>query len=66
MVWGGFSYACAGQLVEIEGTMKKEQYYNTLQRHALPLDIRLISRGSISQQDNDPKHTLLSKSLSPP
>lgn len=57
MVWGCFSHAGVGQLVKIEGIMKKEQYHNILQRHAIPSGINLIGRGFIFQQDNDPKHT---------
>lgn len=57
MVWGCFSHAGIGQLIKIEGIMKKEQYHNILQRHAIPSGIQLIGRGFIFQQDNDPKHT---------
>ena len=57
MVWGCFSYASVGKPVKIEGIMKKEQYNNILQRHALPSGIEFIGRKFIFQQDNDPKHT---------
>lgn len=57
MVWGCFSHAGVGQLIKIEGILKKEQYHSILQRHAIPSGIQLIGRGFIFQQDNDPKHT---------
>lgn len=57
MVWGCFSHGGVGQLVKIEGNMKKEQYHSILQRHAIPSGIDLIGRGFVFQQDIDPKHT---------
>lgn len=57
MIWGCFSYAGVGQLVKIDGILKKEQYHNILKSHAIPSGINLIGRGFIFQQDNDPKHT---------
>lgn len=57
MVWGCFSFDGVGQLVKIDGIMKKEQYHNILQRHAIPSGVQLIGRNFVFQQDNDPKHT---------
>lgn len=57
MVWGCFSFDGVGQLVKIDGILKKEQYHNILQRHAIPSGVQLIGRNFIFQQDNDPKHT---------
>jgi len=57
MVWGCFAGASSGHLVEVKGTMKKEQYHSILQRHAIPSGIRMVGRNFILQQDNDPKHT---------
>lgn len=57
MVWGCFTHAGVGDLIRIEGIMKKEQYHNILQRHAIPSGTNLIGEGFIFQQDNDPKHT---------
>lgn len=57
MVWGCFSHAGVGQLLQVEGILKKEQYHSILQRQAIPSGINLIGRGFIFQQDNDPKHT---------
>ena len=57
MVWGCFNYERTGSLVKIDGIMKKEQYHNILERHAIPSGTQLIGRGFIFQQDNDRKHT---------
>jgi transposase len=57
MVWGCFSYGGVGELVKVEGIMRKEQYHNILQRHAIPSGTELIGPNFIFQQDNDPKHT---------
>lgn len=57
MVWGCFSGHGTGELVKIDGIMKKEQYKNILVRHAIPSGLREIGRGFVFQQDNDPKHT---------
>lgn len=37
--------------------MKKDDYHNILQRHAKTSDMRLIGKGFILQQNNDPKYT---------
>lgn len=57
MVWGCFSGHGTGDLVKIEGIMKKEDYKRILQTHAIPSGLRKIGRGFILQQDNDPKHS---------
>lgn len=57
MVWGCFGYDGVGELVKIEGTMRKEQYHQILQRSAIPSGIGLIGYGFTYQHDNDPKHT---------
>ena len=56
MVWGCFGGGKVGDLVKIQGIMRKEEYHSILQRHAVPSGKRLIGRGFIFQQDNDPKH----------
>jgi len=56
-IWGCFSYAGTGDLVKIVGIMKKEQYRNILEQHAVPSGIRLIGKNFIFMNDNDPKHT---------
>lgn len=57
MVWGCFSSYGTGELVRINGIMKKEQYKQILQRNAIPSGFRLIGNGFVLQQDNDPKHS---------
>ena len=57
MVWGCFAGGEVGSLVKIEGILKKEGYHNILQRHAIPLGKRLVGKGFVLQQDNDPKHS---------
>lgn len=57
MVWGCFSYEGVGELVKIEGIMRKEHYHQILQRSAIPSGIGLIGYGFTYQHDNDPKHT---------
>ena len=56
MVWGCFGGGKVGDLVKIEGIMKKEHYHKILTRHAVPCGKRLVGRGFVFQQDNDPKH----------
>ena len=54
MVWGCFSSAGVGDLVKIEGIMKKEQYKTILENNAIPSGLRTIGRGFVFMQDNDP------------
>lgn len=57
MVWGCFGGFESGNFIQVKGTMRKEDYYSILQRHAIPSGLRLIGRNFILQQDNDPKHS---------
>lgn len=57
MVWGCFSFDGVGELVKIDGIMRKEHYHRILQKSAIPSGIGLIGYGFTFQQDNDPKHT---------
>ncbi|KAF2903608.1 hypothetical protein ILUMI_02579 [Ignelater luminosus] len=57
MVWGSFGANKVGDLVRIEGIMRKEQYHQVLSKHAVPCGTKLIGKGFVMQQDNDPKHT---------
>lgn len=57
MVWGCFGNNNVGDLVLIDGILKKEGYRNILEDHALPCGLRIIDRGFVFQQDNDPKHS---------
>lgn len=57
MVWGCFAGDKVGDLVRINGTLKKEGYHRILINNAVPSGKRLIGRGFVLQQDNDPKHS---------
>lgn len=57
MVWGCFGNDCVGDLVKIDGIMKKEEYLEILQNNAMPSGQRIIGRGFTFQEDNDPKHS---------
>lgn len=57
MVWGCFCGYGIGDFIKFDGIMKKENYKNILIRNAIPSGVRLIGRGFILQQDNDPKHS---------
>ena len=57
MVWGCFGNSHVGNLVKIEGILKKEGYHNIIQRHVVPSGTKIIGKNFIFQQDNDPKHT---------
>lgn len=57
MVWGCFSAKGTGDLIRVEGIMKKVDYLNILQEHAVPSGLKIIGQGFCMQQDNDPKHS---------
>ncbi|CAK9806963.1 Transposable element Tc1 transposase [Anthophora quadrimaculata] len=57
MVWGCVSMTSVGDLIRIDEKMNKEMYKRILEQHAIPSGYRLIGRGFILQQDNDPKHS---------
>lgn len=57
MVWGCFSLNGVGPLVRIRDTMDRYVYKDILETHMLPHARRVMGRGWIFQQDNDPKHT---------
>lgn len=57
MVWGCFGGERSGDLIQIKGIMKKEQYHSILQRHAIPSGLRILGQNFTFQQDNDPKHS---------
>lgn len=63
MVWGCFSRAGVGDLIEVQGKMKADQYQNIILKHAEPSGFRLIGAGFELQQDNDPKHKAKSTML---
>ena len=57
MVWGCFAGDSVGDLIQIEGKMKKEDLKKIIQNHAVLCGERLAGAGFTFQQDNDPKHT---------
>lgn len=57
MVWGCFSYAGTGDLYRVKGILERKGYHSILKNHAVPSGKRLIGKGFVFQQDNDPKHT---------
>ena len=50
MVWGCIAANSVGDLIKIEGILKKEQYLSSLRGR------RLIGQNFIFMNDNDPKH----------
>lgn len=56
-VWGCISANGVGDLVRVNGIMDADKYKQILQHHAIPCGTKLIGRGFLMQQDNDPKHT---------
>ena len=59
MMWGCLLADRVGDLYQVDGIMKKEDYHSILQRHAVPSGLNLYGEGFVMQQDNDPKHTSL-------
>ena len=57
IVWGCFGNNKVGDLIKIEGIMDAKYYHKILSRHAVPSGTKLIEKGFVFQQDNDPKHT---------
>lgn len=57
MVWGCFSSAGVGDVVKIDGVLKKEGYRQILEHNAVPSGLRLLGENFIFMQDNDPKHS---------
>jgi hypothetical protein len=56
MIWGCFAGDTVGDLVKIDGILKKEGCHKILTRHAVPSGKRLVGKAFVFQQDNDPKH----------
>ena len=59
MVWGCFASNGVGQLYQVDGIMKKEQYKKILEDYMQPSAEKLFGEKNyfIFQHDNDPKHT---------
>ncbi|KZS19735.1 Uncharacterized protein APZ42_013747 [Daphnia magna] len=56
MVWGGICVRGVTRLKLIVGKMDSSAYKTILQYNVLPDGVRLLGKGFILQQDNDPKH----------
>ena len=57
MVWGCFAGHKIGDLIRVRGIMKKEQYREILENHAVPSAHQMVvQRQPVFMQDNDPKH----------
>lgn len=59
MVWGCMACKGTGTIVRVYGILVKEKYRQILIHHAVPSGKKLLGKGFIFQQDNDPKHTAL-------
>ena len=58
MLWGCFSASGPGNLVKVDGIMKKEQYIKILEENIKQSAEKLhLGENWTYQQDNDPKHT---------
>lgn len=57
MVWGCFGGEKVDDIVKVDGRMDRFHYKAILEEHAIPSGLRILGRGFIFQQDNDPKHT---------
>ncbi len=57
MVWGGVCTNGKTKLKKIEGIMDQKVYHGILVHHAVPAGQKLIGKGFIFQEDNDPKHS---------
>ena len=56
MVWGVIFTSGVTRLKRIEGIIDQKFYHIILVRTALPEGKRLIGKGFVFQEDNDPKH----------
>lgn len=57
MVWGGISANGVTRLKRIVGIMDQKGYHSILVHTAIPEGKRLIGKGFVFQEDNDPKHS---------
>ena len=60
MVWGGISVRGVTRLKLIVGKMDASAYKQILQHNVIPDGKKLLGKGFVLQQDNDPKHTATS------
>ena len=59
MAWGYLTANGVGDLVRTEKIMNAEKCRQTLIHHTIPFSQRLIGKGFIFQQENDPKFTVV-------
>lgn len=59
MIWGGICVNGVTRLKRIEGIMDKKVYHSILVHRALPEGKKLLGKGFVFQEDNDPKHSSL-------
>lgn len=57
MVWAGICTQGVTKMKRIVGIMDKKMYHSILVHTALPEGKRLIGKGFVYQEDNDPKHS---------
>lgn len=58
MIWGWFSGISVGDLIKIDGILRKEGFREILERNAISSGTRIIGHKFVFQHDNDPKHTV--------
>lgn len=56
MVWGAFADQRTGDLIQVSGIMKKEQYLSIMRRNTTPSGLRIIGKITF-QQETDSKHS---------
>jgi hypothetical protein len=57
LLWGAISSNGSLPLKLINGIMDKKLYHSILVRNAVPGGLKLLKKGFIFQEDNDPKHS---------
>lgn len=57
MIWGGICTKGVTRLKRIEGIMDKKVYHSILVHRAIPEGKKLLGKGFVYQEDNDPKHS---------
>ena len=59
MVWGAITAHGVGPLKQVVGIMRKEDYKKILVYTAVPAGLRMLKKGFVFQEDNDPKHSAI-------
>ena len=59
MVWGYMGQNGVGKLIEVQGAMDAQQYYDILDNRVVKSfdKLEVPEEDRVFQQDNDPKHT---------